>query len=160
MRMHANDTNMMRIKKRSGGQVMLLTVLILSALFLSATAVAGLLMVYQLSQVTKIVESAQAIFAADAGIERSLFLVYRCNPAPVVPTTWDLTGFQDYLCTPARSQAPATQDCVSGTCLPPTFWNDATYQVTIEPNFNADQSTVSSIKSTGRSGHSARAFEV
>ncbi len=152
--------------QREEGQVMLLTVLILSALFISATAVAGLLMVYQLSQVTKIVESAQSIFAADAGIERSLFLVYRCNPSPrPIPTSWDTTGFDTGLCDPAKLRFPAAPDC-SSNCLPPRFLNDATYQVTIETvpagghNSNADSSNVTSIKSTGRAGHSARAFEV
>lgn len=56
---------------------MILTVVLISSAILSATSLAGLLIIYQLRQSTDIVNSAKAIFAADSGIECSL---YRYNP--------------------------------------------------------------------------------
>lgn len=48
---------------------MLVTVLILSGTILGATAIAGLLMLYQIRQTTNVADSAKAIFAADSGLE-------------------------------------------------------------------------------------------
>ena len=59
------------------GQVMLLTVTVLSAGILGATSVAATLMLYQIRQANDILNSTQAIYAADAGIERGL---YCANP--------------------------------------------------------------------------------
>jgi hypothetical protein len=59
------------------GQVMLLTVIYLSAAVLGAAALAGLLVLYQLRQTVDIGSSNQAIFAADAGVECALFKRYR-----------------------------------------------------------------------------------
>ena len=55
------------------GQVMLLTVLIVSGTILGATTIAGLLMVYQIRQATNFGESLQALFAADTGLEWQLY---------------------------------------------------------------------------------------
>lgn len=55
------------------GQVMLLTVLLTGGVLLAATAVAGLMMIYQIRQTTAMIDSVQAIFAADAALEWSLF---------------------------------------------------------------------------------------
>lgn len=51
------------------GQVMLLTILVLSGTILGATTIAGFLTLYQIRQSTDIINSAKAIFAADAGLE-------------------------------------------------------------------------------------------
>ena len=48
---------------------MLLTVVLLSGTVLGTTAVAGLLMLYQIRQATLATDSMRAIFAADAGLE-------------------------------------------------------------------------------------------
>ena len=53
----------------SGGQAMLVTMLFTSALILSATTVAGFLMVHQIRQAVDAGSSVQATYAADAGIE-------------------------------------------------------------------------------------------
>ena len=67
------------------GQVMLLTVLIVSGTILGATAIAGLLMIYQLRQVTNFGYSVQAFFAADSGLEWKLYqLKDEDRPAPVM----------------------------------------------------------------------------
>ncbi len=52
---------------------MLLTVMALGGTLLGATTVAGLLMLYQIRQSTDLQNSAKAIFAADAGLETSLY---------------------------------------------------------------------------------------
>jgi len=54
------------------GQAMILTTIMIGAVILSATAIAGLLTFYQLRQSNDIVSSAMAFFAADAGVERAL----------------------------------------------------------------------------------------
>jgi hypothetical protein len=68
------------------GQVMLLTVLIVSGTVLGATTVAGLLMVYQMRQATNFGESLQALFAADTGLEWQLYRKFQNAdyPAPVL----------------------------------------------------------------------------
>jgi hypothetical protein len=59
--------------KNMKGQVMLLTVLIVSGTILGATTIAGLLMLYQMRQATDFGKSVQALFAADTGLEWSLY---------------------------------------------------------------------------------------
>ena len=61
------------------GQVMLLSVLIISGAVLGATAIAGLLMLYQVRQATNITLSMQALFAADAGVEWELFKLFKSD---------------------------------------------------------------------------------
>lgn len=58
---------------RRSGQVMIITILVLGGAILSATTIAGLLMLYQIRQTTDIANSGKAIYAADAGIEWSLY---------------------------------------------------------------------------------------
>ena len=63
------------------GQVMLLAVLSMGGIILGATTIAGFLMIHQIRQTTVAEDSARAIFAADAGLERGLytyFKVYDC----------------------------------------------------------------------------------
>lgn len=55
------------------GQVMLLTVLIVSGTILGATTIAGLLTLYQIRQATNFGQSVQALFAADTGLEWALY---------------------------------------------------------------------------------------
>ena len=55
------------------GQVMILTVLIISGTILGATTIAGILMVNQIRQATNAQHSLQALFAADAGLEWELY---------------------------------------------------------------------------------------
>lgn len=55
------------------GQVMILTVLIVSGAVLGLTGIAGALMLNQIRQSINIEHSLQAIFAADAGLEWQLY---------------------------------------------------------------------------------------
>lgn len=59
------------------GQVMLLTVVLLSGTVLGTTAIAGLLMTYELRQATLATDSAKAIFAADTGLEWQLYRAFK-----------------------------------------------------------------------------------
>lgn len=62
---------------------MLLTVLILSGTILSATTIAGLLMLYQIRQSADIASSNKAIYAADSGLEQALYNLIKndqCEP--------------------------------------------------------------------------------
>lgn len=58
---------------RQAGQVMLLTVMMLTGVILSATSLVALITLYQIRQTSDITASTQAIFAADAGIECALY---------------------------------------------------------------------------------------
>ena len=56
---------------------MLLTVLFLSGAILSATAISGYLMFHQIKNLTDVSSSTKSIFAADAGIEWSLYKYFQ-----------------------------------------------------------------------------------
>ncbi|PIP46684.1 MAG: hypothetical protein COX15_00065, partial [Candidatus Colwellbacteria bacterium CG23_combo_of_CG06-09_8_20_14_all_42_19] len=58
---------------KNKGQVMLLTVMLLSGAILASTSLAGLLIIYQLRQATDVKGSMQAVFAADSGIEWAFY---------------------------------------------------------------------------------------
>lgn len=78
--MKTKDLNSGEKFKKSGlglnrGQLMLITVLILGGTILGASAIAGLMTTYRLRQSSDAKDSALAIFAADAGLERAF---YRC----------------------------------------------------------------------------------
>jgi len=130
---------------------MLLTVLVLSAVFLTATVIAGLLMVYQLSQVTAVADSAKAIFAADAAIERGLFKVFRCNDKMYPGAGGGGDPLKDF-CGKIGKDRPLGDL--------PKFLNGASYVLTILPNETVKSDSVTSIRATGNSGKSARAFEI
>jgi hypothetical protein len=146
--------------KKNQGQIMLFIVLIMSAVFLSITVIAGTLMINQLGQVTRIIESTQAIYAADAGIERGLFVVMRCNedPAsgnfnPIMPSNWiDQNGVY-ILCRGSKKESPSFGPCENSDDIPARFCNNASYKL----SFPDPQSL---IRATGKAGKSARAFEV
>lgn len=81
-----------RHRDARSGQAMLIAVLSLGGAILGATAVAGLLTLYQIRATTDTQNSAKAIFAADTGTEWALFSYYcgtdgRCaESAPSLPT--------------------------------------------------------------------------
>lgn len=80
------------MKKQTNGQVMLLTVVLMTGAILSATSLAGLLVLFQLRQTSDVTASNKAIFAADSGIECVLFNQFRTtaparNCGDVTPVT-------------------------------------------------------------------------
>lgn len=69
-------------RARRGGQIMLLSIMILGGVMLSASMIAGLLLRHQIRQVNDAVSSAKAVFAADTGIELVSWCWFTmlCNP--------------------------------------------------------------------------------
>lgn len=70
---------------RRSGQAMLIAVLTLGGAILGATALAGLLTLYQVRSTTDSENSAKAIFAADSGLNWSLYSYF--NPPEVATNT-------------------------------------------------------------------------
>jgi len=62
---------------------MLLAVLTLGATMLAVTTIAGLLMVYQIRQVSDSGNSAKAVFAADSGAEWALYNFFEQSGQPI-----------------------------------------------------------------------------
>ena len=60
-------------KQSEVGQTMLLTVMLITSVILSSTAISALLVLFQLRQVSDVKASTQAIFAADSGLECILY---------------------------------------------------------------------------------------
>jgi hypothetical protein len=69
----------MKDRNQRSGQAMLIAVLALGGAMLGATAIAGLLILYQLRATTNSVNSSKAIFAADSGTDFALFSYYCVN---------------------------------------------------------------------------------
>lgn len=61
------------MNNKNSGQAMLLTVIMMSGIFMVATAIAGMLTFYQLQQANDISNSAAAIFAADGSLEEGVY---------------------------------------------------------------------------------------
>ena len=92
------------------GQVLILTVLTLGIVLLGATTIAGLLMVYQIRQVSDLASSGKAIFAADTGVEWGLYQFFNPSSGHAVPTLSNGATFMT-TCSPVA-------DCTdSGTIL-------------------------------------------
>ena len=70
--------------RRSSGQAMLLTVMLLTGVILSTTSLAALITLYQMRQATDAASSSQAIFAADAGIECALYKKFKEGISDVI----------------------------------------------------------------------------
>lgn len=73
------------IKNRAGrsGQAILVAVLSIGGVILGATTLAGFLLFYQVNATTDAVDSVQAIFAADTGVNWALYEFYQgATPAP------------------------------------------------------------------------------
>lgn len=63
---------------------MLLTVVIIGSIFLGASAIGGILMLYQIRQANDMAVSTQAIFAADAGIEWETFCYFKGSSSGII----------------------------------------------------------------------------
>ncbi len=59
--------------ERQKGQIMLVVVFIMSGIMFSGMAIGGILTLYQIRQSIDVIDSAMAIFAADAGLERGTY---------------------------------------------------------------------------------------
>ncbi len=125
--------------KRESGQVMLITVLVLSGTILGATAIAGLIMLYQVRQSTDIVNSTKAIYAADSGIEWRLYKFFKADVQVCKNCSDPLDP--------------------GGACPQTQFQNNSSFESTCNAQLSGGNLTVD-IKSTGFSGNNARAFEI
>jgi hypothetical protein len=105
------------------GQAMLVAVLSIGGAILGATTVAGLLMLYQIRSTSDAANSAKAIFAADSGLEWSLYAYFNSSTVPALPTAlgngstiqvtcYDDTGVNVVACT-APSSSVAISEGVS-----------------------------------------------
>ena len=70
------------------GQVIILVVVTLGGMLLSAASMSGILLLYQIRNTNDAVNSAKAIFAADAGIEAASFCLFSsrgngCDPKAI-----------------------------------------------------------------------------
>ncbi|MDP2705702.1 MAG: hypothetical protein Q8O49_00660 [bacterium] len=61
------------MNKKNSGQAMILTVIMMSGIFMLATAIAGMVTFYQLQQASDVNNSTMAIFAADGALEEGLY---------------------------------------------------------------------------------------
>lgn len=76
---------------RNNGQAMIVSVVLIGGILLSASAVAGLLVVYQIRQSNDMVNSAKAFFAADTGIEAVSMCYFKGCDDPATPVVEDAT---------------------------------------------------------------------
>lgn len=114
---------------------MLITVLVLSGTLLGATAIAGLLMLYQIRQTSDVINSTKAIFAADAGMEWRLYKFFKAD---------------NQTC----------KDCPDGAACPqPVFTNGASFQSTCSEQLSGTTKTVT-FRSNGNASKNNRAFEL
>ncbi|MEK7193241.1 MAG: hypothetical protein AAB652_00425 [Patescibacteria group bacterium] len=135
-----------RFRKRSArfgtGQAMILTVLALGGAILGATAIAGLLMVYQIRQSTDLGNSAKAIFAADTGSEWGLFQFSCVNDPTKVCDAYGST----------------TIPFANGATVKVLCYDDAENELPDCVNADPVNPTVKTIKAVGSAGRSSRAF--
>ncbi len=73
MRIQKNKNKKHSISNSSGGQVMMIVVLILSGIIIGATAISGALTARQTRQTVDAGSSSKTIFASDAGLEWRLY---------------------------------------------------------------------------------------
>ena len=79
--------------KTTTGQVIILTVLILGGSILSASTIAGYLILLKIRTASDIINSTKAIFAADTGIEWELYKYFKdSTPRPTFSNGADFTS--------------------------------------------------------------------
>lgn len=132
------------------GQVMLLTVVVLSGTLLVVSGVVGFLMLHKIKQSTNIVDSTKSILAADSGIEWELFRYFKTDkygkcillscPADY---SWATSG-------DAGCPASILSQCSGGDFVCLSNCGYTTTTVVID----------SSIKSIGKAGNTTRAFQM
>ncbi len=85
-------TMLKKIQSRNG-QAMLVMVMVLGITMLGVSAIAGYITIQQLRTAGDVSNSAQAIYAADAGTDWALFQLYLC---PAQPTSSLCTNAQEF----------------------------------------------------------------
>lgn len=138
--------------KKQSGQVMLLTVIILSGTLLAILALVGFLMLHKIRQSTDITNSTKSVLAADSGIEWELFRYFKTEkygecilsscPADY---PWGSVG--------GSCPTDILAKCTAGEYI--CLSNCAYATTTIETGAAGDF-----IKSIGKAGNTARAFQM
>lgn len=90
--------------KKINGQALILTVMVLGSVMIGTTVIAGMLIKNQLRQSVGVIESNQALFAADAGLEWEMYRFFVNNSAPQ-PTIM-LPGVSFQTCSPVGTVCP------------------------------------------------------
>ncbi|MBI2035130.1 MAG: hypothetical protein HYT12_00400 [Candidatus Liptonbacteria bacterium] len=116
--------NVSEIKKYSfkgeGGQLMIVTVLILGGVILTASVIAGFLTAGNIRQTTLANDSAKTIFAADAGLERVLYACTKTSACDCDCSTGSCNGnFNATLSNGASYEATYNkiEDPVTSACI-------------------------------------------
>lgn len=139
---------------------MILTVMTLGSTMLGITAIAGLLLIYQIRQSADLSNSAKAIFAADTGIEWVLY-DFTCHLAETVTCPDPPTcGVEP----PGFADIDSSGDPIRVLDLDDDGVHDfleASYRVrdNIPKDFCIDD-TSTNIRSVGTAGKASRAFEL
>jgi len=121
------------------GQAMVMMVIMMGGMMLSATAVAGLLMFYQLRQANESSASGMAVFAADAGLEAGSYCYF----------------FGDFI-PPGKTPEPNTPYCPINSS---DFLNGANYKSSLTFTFNDVKVSGFIQNSFGFSGKTERALQ-
>jgi hypothetical protein len=119
------------------GQAMLIAVLSMGGAILGATTVAGFLMLYQIRATTDSENSAKALFAADAGVEWTLFDYY-CNSTNP-PAQCPATGGMDVPSTTFSNGASFVAECsdINGNPTACSDASDTVSAITIGTSMNS-----------------------
>ncbi len=157
-----------KLRENCEGQALLLTMLAVGSTLLAVTAIAGMLLLFQIRQMGDVENSTKAVFAADAGVEWELFrfacdnyrnsstmscynnLNNRAVP-PGMPSLGECDPATDVSCDPGcdKERNPSCTDTHIFKLS-----NGSTYHTTRRSKlFHV-------IRSFGKSGGSVRAFEV
>ncbi|MCL4391718.1 hypothetical protein M1413_00030 [Patescibacteria group bacterium] len=111
---------------KKNAQAMIIVSILMGGLFLVGTAIAGLLMFYQLRQAADAASSGAAVMAADAGIEHSLSCYYATTtPATSVLCPPDGSTFSMCQETTALPNGATASSSLSFSCAggsPTGFW--------------------------------------
>ena len=83
------------MKTKTSGQVMLLAVGLIGASILTATTIAGYLMLQRIKMASNFIDSAKAVFAADAGIECELYKYNFSDPTDPQNIDCEALSFED-----------------------------------------------------------------
>ncbi len=122
------------------GQTIILIVVMMGGILLTATTIAGLLMFYQVQQSNDFSKSTQAVYAADAGLERAIYYYYN-----------------DYQYDPDNPCYPMEQACSVPEGIP--FTTNSSYEAKMVIPPSGSGSDVNVFISTGENEEARRVLQ-
>lgn len=125
------------------GQAVLLSVMVIGGILIGASAIAGILLTYQIRQTNDVINSTKAFFAADAGTEQQIYNMN--NPVPN-PTFSNNAAVTSTILISGQSVTVRAQGTAMGAvrALETTFTTTA--------STTASQATISSFTLSGNAG--------